>query len=210
MFRDRKNWIGGLLILFGAVLLLEQFNILTGVPALLWGALLVLIGAALMSDHLRLPGAAAWKVFPGMALIGMGIESMLPHSLKMLDGVAFLAAMGAAFVLFMQGTKRSWWAVIPAGVFFSLALTNLVDNVTKFDAGGIFLIGLGVTFFVLALVSIQGEKREWGFIPGSVLVILGALEYTTKFNVSWDYLLPGILILAGLLFLLRSFTSSRR
>lgn len=210
MLTNRKTWIGWLLVLFGALLLLEQFNVLRGVPGILWGALLIGLGLALLTDQRHLPGAAAWKVFPSLALIGMGAESMLPKSLSALEGVLFLSAMGASFLLFMRGTKNSWWAVIPAGVFFSLALTNLLDNLSKVDAGGVFLIGLGVTFLVLAIVKIEGVRQEWGYIPGVALIILGGVQYVNKIGISWDILLPGLLIAAGLLFLVRSFTGNRK
>lgn len=210
MISDRKNWIGGLLVLFGVLLLLEQFNILKGVPEMIWGALLILLGSAILSDHLRLPGPTAWKVFPGLALIAWGIESVLPSTLKMLDGSIFLTAMGVAFLFFMRGQKGSWWAVIPAGVFFSLAITSLVGNLSHTSEDGIFLIGLGITFILLAEVQIQGERRQWGYIPGGVLVLLGGLQFANNLDVSWDYLLPAILITAGLLILVRSFTGTKK
>lgn len=204
MRNSTKNWIGAFLIVFGVIQLLEQFDLIQGTSRLLWGALLILGGAMLLADQRRSPKAQAWKLFPALALIGLGAESLLPKSIIFLDGVLFLSALGVAFLMFMFAVGDAWWAVIPSGVFFSLALTELIENTTKLDAGGIFLIGLGVTFFVLSLFPIGGQKREWGYIPGLILVILGGAQYYSGINqlgVEMEVLLPILLIAGGVLLL---------
>lgn len=204
MKNSTRNWIGAFLILFGTLQLLEEFNLIQGTSRLLWGALLVLGGSFLLADQRRSPKSQAWKLFPALALIGLGAESLLPEQINVLEGVPFLAALGVAFLMFMFAVGNSWWAVIPAGVFFSLALTNLVENTTKLDAGGIFLIGLGLTFFVLSIFSIEGQKREWGYIPGLILVILGGAQYYSginKLGLDMEVILPVLLIAGGVLLL---------
>lgn len=197
-----KNWIGVLLIVFGIAMLLDQLDITTGVSGSLWGLLFLIGGVYLLADQRRTRPLHAWKLFPAMVFIGMGLEAILPSAIGFLDGAVFLSALGVAFLLFMLDVPQSWWASIPAGVFFSLALGQLLENTINVDAGGVFLIGLGATFFTLALVPIEGERREWGYIPGIVLVILGGLQYYTNIQ-SPDLVFPILLIAAGVMFLLR-------
>ena len=141
---------------------------------LLWGGLLIALGAVLL--------AQTTGVVPGWASVWFG--------------AAVLAAMGLAFLVVYLTAPARWWAVIPAGALFSLAIaTGAGPFVQGAVAGAIFLFGLAATFGAVALVPAAGPPRTWAWVPAAVLAVLGAvaLGSTAVAAVFW----PVLLILAG-------------
>ena len=103
---------------------------------------------------------------------------------------------------------RMWWAIIPGGVMTTLAVVAGIDEigVRGFDSGGVFFLGLGLTFLVLGLLTPRtGERLTWAFIPAAVLIVMGILvgaNSANLINVVW----PFVLIAAGGYWIWRSIT----
>jgi hypothetical protein len=192
---DRRQLVPGLILIgIGILGLFGAFGWMRGMGGLV-GAVLFGAGAYfayLQGRHTRqlLWTAAA---FP---LGGLAIASIAPEPLA---GFAFLGSIGAAFALAWRDDARRWWAVIPAGVLFSLAATALVDGTTRSaGAGGsVFLFGLAATFFVLTRLSVS--PQPWAIFPAGVLAVLAVVTLTT----SGGWLVPAVLIAAGAWMLFR-------
>jgi hypothetical protein len=95
--------------------------------------------------------------------------------------------------------------VIPGGVMVTLAfVAGLGEIVSGLEVGGIFFLGLGLTFALVALApSPQGEMR-WAWIPAGVLLIMGVL-FTAAAGEIIQFILPVVLILVGLYLVYRAF-----
>ncbi|MFO8151226.1 MAG: hypothetical protein R6T93_13160 [Trueperaceae bacterium] len=192
---DRRRLVPGLILIgigvLGLFSTLGWFGGLGGLP----GA--VLFGAAAYFAHLqgRQTGSRFWRLasFP---LAGLAIASIAPDSL---GGFAFLGSIGLAFALVYREDDNQWWAVIPAGALFSLAVTALVDGMTRnAGAGGaVFLFGLAATFFVLT--RLPRHPQGWAIFPAAVLAVLAVVALTT----SGGWIVPVLLIAAGAWMLLR-------
>ena len=102
--------------------------------------------------------------------------------------------IGLAFLLIFVTNFKNWWALIPAGVMLSLAAMLLLG----FESGGVFLIGLGVTFGVLGFVPTEHGRMRWAFIPAVVLILVGVFVTLAAYEL-FDLLWPLGLIAAGLI-----------
>src|SRR5690606_39177209 len=113
---DNRQLTGALLIGIGVLALLAP----TGLFKLLGG----LVGAALFGvlayyayTQGERRGNVTWRL-AAYPLAGLALASILPGSL---GGATFLASLGLAFAVYWKLDKERWWAMIPAGVFASLA-----------------------------------------------------------------------------------------
>ncbi len=194
----RIDWrivLGAVLILAGLATLLEKVGLIPPDVDLFWGVLGCVGGFAflyVLSHDVR---ANWWAVFPAMVLLGIGGAAFLPESW---DGMAFLGGISLAFWLVYLLDRQRWWALIPAGVLLTLAVVSVLSGVLGgVDTGGVFFLGLGLTFLVTALFARQG----WAYIPAVVLILL-AVALGLQFGNLLDYFWIGALFLAGLALIL--------
>ena len=134
------------------------------------------------------------------------LDNYAPPLLEPLAGSAFLGSIGVGFALVYLANRALWWAIIPGGVLSTLAVVAALDEVgdTGLDSGGVFFIGLGLTFLLVALLPHRSEERlTWAFIPATVLIILGVfvgIGLERFFNLLW----PVVLILIGIFWVMRN------
>lgn len=201
---DPRLWIGGLLILLGALTLLENLNIISEVGDIFWGVIWGLIGLfflyKLVTDR-----AAWWAAFPAFALLGLSISHLLPKPLDGFSGLAFLGGLSLAFWwVYFTDTSR-WWAIIPAGVMLTLGVISVLDEVSGVDNGGFLFLGLGLTFILVTILP-GGGSRSWALIPGIIMLVFGAILGTPIAGFT-AYLWPAVLIILGGYFIVRFFRS---
>lgn len=198
---DPRLWLGGLLILGGVLALLQNLNIISNVSGIFWG--LIWGGVGIYFLYRLFVYREWWAAFPGFILVGLALANFLPASLGAYDGLIFLGGISVAFLwVYFTDTSR-WWAIIPAGVMLTLGTISVLDEVSSADNDGILFIGLGLTFILLAILP-GGSSRSWALIPGTVLLVLGAI-LGTPFGGLTQYLWPVLLILLGGYFLFRFF-----
>ena len=195
--------IGILLVAGGFLSLLDVMGIISNGGGIFWG--LVFAAGALAFLYLLFSDQQNnwWAAFPGFTLLGLAVSSFLPDSLEAYDGLALFVGISLAFwwVYFMD--RERWWAIIPAGVMLTLGIISVLDNVSEADTGGSLFLGLGLTFLLVAILP-GGSSRMWALIPGTILLILGALVGTPFSGVS-QYFWPVLLILLGGFFVIRFF-----
>ena len=183
--------IGAFLILGGLLMLLDQMGILKGATGFLWAGILA-VGAVIFLMWFFGDRSKWWAAIPGFSLAGMAIAALLPDQMGW-GGLAFLGGIGLGFwAIYFSGRER-WWAIIPGGVLLTLAVTSVMSDVYGvMDSGGIFFVGLGITFLLVALLA----KMKWAFIPAVVLLLLGFL-LGTPFVGIMEYAWIGLLLAAG-------------
>lgn len=189
--------VGGGLIVLGVLFLLEKIGILRGAVSLFWGAVL-LVGAILF---IRIYTANMtvhwWAIIPGMVLLGIGCGALLPESLRFWDSALFLGPLALAFWIIYLTDHSRWWAIIPGGVLATLAAVSVLDRVSGLATGGLFFVGLGLTFLLLAFLPNPSGRHQWALIPGGVLLGLGAFLGLAAQTSLMSYFWPGLLILIG-------------
>jgi hypothetical protein len=197
---DSRIWWGVLLIVGGVLFLLQNVGVIF-LGNLVWAILLGAAGIAFLTVVIR-NHQNWWAVIPGLILTYLAILMLLdlifPAFSNNFGGPLFLGIIGAAFIIVYLINRSHWWAVIPGGVMLSLAVVATSDRfLPGLQSGGLFFIGLGITFLVLSLLPSPMGRMRWSVIPGGVLFLMGVLltlSETGLLNVLW----PVALILAGI------------
>lgn len=207
---SRVLW-GLLLIVAGVVFLLQnlfQFEI----GAIFWGALFALAGLFFITIYIN-HRPNWWALIPGFTLLGIAATIFTSSYLPMLDnifgGVFVLGGIGTAFVAVYLADRRHWWAIIPAGVMYSLTTIVIFDNLLGgFGSGGILFIGLGITFVILAILPTNERSMTWAWYPAIPMMIMGVLIFAASEDL-FRFVLPAALIAGGLLLVFRAFVPRR-
>lgn len=192
---DFRLTLGGLLILGGALALLDTMGIIGNAGGIFWGLIWGAVGVFFLYLLVNDRQSNWWAAFPGFILLGMAISSFLPRPLDFLDGLVFFGGISLAFWWVYFADKSRWWAIIPAGVLLTLGAVSTIDDISAFDTGGLFFIGLGLTFLLVAILP-NDKKQSWAWYPAVALLIFGALIGIPSMDIT-DYVVPAILILAG-------------
>jgi len=191
----RVLW-GLLLVLAGIVFLLDSIGTIS-IGDYQWAIILVIGGLAFLSVFFA-DRQHWWALFPSFGLLIGGtilfFESSFPWISSDFGGAIALGGIGLAFLLIFLSNFKNWWALIPAGVLFSLAAMFVLG----IESGGVFLIGLGLTFGVLGFIPTEHGRMRWAFIPAVVLILLGIFITLAVYNL-FAVLWPLALIAAGVM-----------
>lgn len=210
MQRDYRTLFGILLIVAGGLLVLQQFGYLQGdwndaLFAGLWA-----LGALYFYDLYRQNKNQWWFGLVAFILGGLAVTNALdlivPPVGDVLGGGIFLGAIGVGFIIAYQRSPENWWALIPAGTLFSLALVSMANDLPvdlPFDPAGILFIGIGLTFLALTQITANGEKLSWAFFPAIPLLALGLFVGFGRAE-TWNLIWPSLLVLLGAYFLVEA------
>lgn len=201
MFRwlgSRILW-GGLLILGGVMFLLQNLGLLP-FGDIFWGLLFLLAGAFFLSVFFQ-NRANWWAIIPGFTMLGIGtafiLEVITAGRWSVFSGVIILGSIGLSFLVLYFFEREQWWALIPAGTLFTLAIVAGLDQVLEgYDMGGVFFLGLGLTFAVVALAPVTQPSLRWAWIPAGILLVMGLILLATSVNLI-NYVWPVLLIVGG-------------
>ena len=199
---DPRLILGVLLVLGGILALLDTMGVITNGSGIFWGVVFGVAGLVflymLVNDRNNW-----WAAFPAFTLLGLAASSVLPSALDAYRGLVFFAGISLGFWwVYFTGTER-WWAIIPAGVLLTLGIVSSVENAPSLATGGLFFLGLGLTFILVAVLP-GGGGRSWALIPGTILLLFGALLGTPYRGIT-NYVWPAILIILGGYFVVRFF-----
>lgn len=183
--RSLLFWAVGL-IAAGVMLLIYNFGLLDRYqPWVQYGValLLALAGVIILISYLRLR-TTYWRLMPAwtlFALAAMVYLSTLPEVARPLLAAVIFVGLALAFAnIYLINRVEHWWAIIPGGFMAVLsAVLALSTVITRLETlGTLLLVGMGLVFFLVYLLA--GTRRHWwALIPGSVLVFVGSLSYTT-------------------------------
>jgi hypothetical protein len=202
------------LLAFGALLLLQNLNLLSlsgNTLSLLVAGLFAVGGLAFLSVLASNGRANWWAAIPGCTLLAIGTIITLPFiapQWNRLGGTIMLGGIGLSFWIIYLLVPQNWWAIIPGGVMFTLAAVAGLDNFSGFETGGIFFLGLGATFALLALLPARnGAPLRWAWIPAGIMLLMGIFISAAETRV-FGFVWPVVLILGGAFMLFRSMRRS--
>jgi len=198
MKKDQSRYIwGGILILAGVLFMLQEFQILGSAFEFLW-VILMAAGAAVFLWIYFTKRDQWWAIIPGLALFGLTLAAidsllgLLPGS--DISGAIFLGCIGLAFWLVYLRRQSQWWAIIPGGVLITLSVVAGLDFLSDWT-DVIFFLGMGATFFLVALLPDSVHNTRWAFIPAGILTVLGLALFAPVLNVmniAWPIILIGL------------------
>ena len=208
IFSSRLLW-GVVLVIGGVLLLLDTFGIFKG-GSLFWTIVSGIAGLLFLSLYFT-HRDNWWALIPGIIFLALstmiGLNSFLPgFSDSNLGGTIILGGIALSFLLVYLAERGNWWAIIPAGVITTIAVVAVLDtNTSNIASGGIFFLGLGITFAIVAVLPTSVGQMRWAWIPAGILGLIGMLILVAAENLI-NYIWPSALILAGLILLIRSIT----
>jgi hypothetical protein len=193
---DYRIVIGLILVIGGLLALLDQMGILKGATNIFWAGIWA-IGAVIFLIWFFSDRSKWWAAIPGFTLAGLAVSTLIPSRFDW-DGLAFLGGMGVGFwAVYLSKTAR-WWAIIPGGILITMGITSALTSAFQAtDTGGIFLMGLGITFLLVALLA----KMRWAYIPAAVLLLIGFFIGAPFAGVA-DFIWIGLLLVAGVILLI--------
>jgi hypothetical protein len=193
---DYRIIIGLVLVVGGALALLDQLGILKGATNFFWAAVLG-AGAVLFLVWFFSDSGRWWAAIPGFGLAGLAISNLLPDRAGW-GGLAFLGGLGVGFWAIYLARRRQWWAIIPGGILITLGIISVLNTVySAVDTGGILLIGLGLTFLLVGLLA----RMRWAYIPAAALFLIGFF-IGVPFAGTFQYVWAGLILLAGVILLI--------
>jgi hypothetical protein len=195
---DPRIVLGAALLLGGGLLLAQTLGCLKNASDVFWGSVFLIGGVAFLT---LLFGGHWWAAFPGFTLAALGVLILFSKQLGDFGGALFLGGIAVSFWLVYVMDRSRWWALIPAGVLTTLAFVSIApERIGAFGTGGVFFLGLALTFVLVALLA----NMRWAYYPAVVLGVLGVLATATLMD--WaNYIWAAALILGGGFLVFRSF-----
>jgi hypothetical protein len=195
---DPRIVLGAALLLGGGLLLAQTLGYLKNASDVFWGSVFLIGGVAFLT---LLFGGHWWAAFPGFTLAALGVLILFSKQLGDFGGALFLGGIAVSFWLVYVMDRSRWWALIPAGVLTTLAFVSIApERIGAFGTGGVFFLGLALTFVLVALLA----NMRWAYYPAVVLGVLGVLATATLMD--WaNYIWAAALILGGGFLVFRSF-----
>jgi hypothetical protein len=203
---SRILW-GGLLVFGGVLFLLQNLNVIA-FGDIFWAALFGLAGAFFVSIVAQ-NRANWWALIPAFILFGIAFQILFgviaPGLRSILGGGLVLGGLGLGFIIIYLLNREHWWAIIPAGVMFTLAVVTILGNSNpELDTGAAFFFGLGATFALVALAPSPSGPMLWAWAPAGILLLMGIFVLFSALDLM-AYLFPLALILAGGYLIVRTF-----
>lgn len=183
--------LGTLLIAIGGLLLLSNMGIIGGFGGVIGLLLLGGMGAWLLNIYYS-DRRQTWLLFLGWIMLGCAAATVTGTY----AGAWFLGLSGIGFLQAWRDDENSWWALIPAGTFFTLAAVVLAElSVGWLGGGTVFFAGLAATFLVLYMLP--RHSQTWALVPAVGSAVLALIVWGS----TGSWILPIVLIGAGLLLL---------
>jgi hypothetical protein len=187
--------IGGALIMFGILFLLNNFNIVDISVGAVFAGIFVLAGLIFLIVFL-LDREQWWALIPGFVMMGVGatilVGDFAPHSAVDISGAVMLIFIALPFWIIYILKRDFWWALIPAGILSSIAFMTLIPGKYGDLDVAIMFSGWAATFLLLYYLA----KQKWALWPMLGLLAMAISFLAGAFDI-FGYLWPIVIIGAG-------------
>jgi len=187
--------IGGALILFGVLFLLNNFDIVDISVGAVFAGIFVLAGLIFLVVFL-LDREQWWALIPGFVLMGVGATIFVGEYMRFgkvdVAGAVMLIFIALPFWVIYILKRDFWWALFPAGAMTSIAALTLVPS--RYDDLGVAVMffGWAATFLLVYYLA----KQKWAIWPMLGLLAMAISFLAGAFNI-FGYLWPIVIIGAG-------------
>lgn len=210
MARSKNHFAGGiLLIAIGIILFLNEL----GYPFLegpVWGAF-VLFALSMVAFWGYFQDRAVWKIVVGTFLLFLSGTILAEHMGYIYGdytGTLVLWCLSAAFFTVFFLKREQWWAIIPAGVLFTLGLIVALEAGWYIDDDFIpvvLFLGISFPFWMLYFMRNDINQLGWAIWPAALLLLFAVMMFGKVYYWDFeDFFFPGLLIVVGALLIVRS------
>lgn len=209
---NKKNAaLGVVLIFLGISMYLRNYNIGMGSLLMLFIGLGLLYGYYFRKEQ---PFIIFGSIFTAIGLMHVLKDFGLFRAYLTFE--TLLIVLGIAFI-FIYFTKHIKGFIFPGTILPCVGVFLILENFlrSKYSDPSLFLL-LGFAFYVIYFIEYMG-KSSWPLIPATILMLVGILSYAFSFEIiTWniilskkDYILPVLMIGAGVLILLNKIIRRR-
>lgn len=203
--KSRKQGLvlGGLLIIFGVLALLEN---VTDFSIWIWVAVLVIGGLAVYAIYAT-DREEKWILIISYAMLAVaGLLTLLELDIlrDALVATYVLFAVALPFLVAFLLNRTNWGLLIPAYVLFVIGLMiPLIEYgvLADFIIPAYILFAIAIPFFV---VYLRNSSNWWALIPAGILSVIAASFLIAESAV--EYIFAIALIAGGILIVFRQFT----
>lgn len=201
--RNQGLVLGGLLILFGVLALLEN---VTDFSIWVWVGILV-IGSLLIYAVYATDRKEKWMLIISYAMLAVaGLLTLLELNIlkDALVATYVLLAIALPFLVAFLLNRTNWGLLIPAYVLFVIGvMVPLIDLgvLADFIIPAYILFAIAIPFFV---VYLRNSSNWWALIPAGILSVIAASFLIAEAAV--EYIFAVALIAGGILIVVRQFT----
>jgi hypothetical protein len=201
--------LGSAIIAIGVLALLINLGVIAHLDNLTLGCGLLLVSFLFFRIY-HADRQKWWALIPACLCAFLGVVMVVQTFWDFageLVGAGFLWACTIAFGYIFSRNKQHWWAVIPAGICFTLGSVVLISGFDLLDndfEAVVFFLGLGLTFVFLWSQRGDGIATDWAMIPAVVMIALALMIYIENVRwLDWEIALPVLLIGVGLFLVTR-------
>ena len=187
--------IGGALILFGILFLLNNFNILDISVGSVFAGIFALAGLIFLIVFF-LDCEQWWALIPGFVMMGVGATILVGEYLTLrgvdIAGAVMLVFIALPFWIIYFLKRDFWWALFPAGGMTSIAAMTLIPGKYGDLDVSVMFFGWAGTFLLVYFLA----KQKWAIWPTLGLLVMAIAFLAGAFDV-FGYLWPVVIIGAG-------------
>ncbi len=207
MRKIQSRFVFGILLIGAGILfLLQSLGLLEGASSIFWALAFAVAGGIFLYVYLT-DRTHWWAVIPGLTLLGIGELIAASHFFPKYDDIlgapVFMVFISLSFWIIYLTNRENWWAIIPGGVLLTIGIfIGLEELFPDVEMVGVFFLGLGLTFVVLAYLPSQEGRLRWALIPAAVLILMGVIFLGTAFA-AFEVVIPAAMVLVGLYLIYR-------
>lgn len=199
--------LGGLLIIFGVLALLET---MVDLGPWVWVIVLVVGGLAVYGIYAT-DRQEKWMLIISYAMLAVaGLVTLTTLEILADSFVAtyVLLSIGFPFFVAFLFDRSRWGLLIPAYVLFVISImvplleTGVLDD---FMVPAYVLFAVAIPFLV---VYLRNSKNWWALIPGGILAVIAIAFLIAEAAV--EYIFGAVLILAGIIIVFRQLTRKEK
>lgn len=200
---------GGMLIILGLLLLLDNLDVLGDWDAPVWSLILAAFGLFFLVLY-GVDRTQWWALIPGLVILGIAAAVFLAEQ-DLVEGyivaTIILTGVSLPFLLIFVSDRQHWWALIPALTMAGVAAGVFLEGIGAIGGeavGGFVVGGISLGFVSIYLID---RQQWWALIPGG---IMGVVAFFLLLATAADLVFPAALILLGLLLLRSNLGRGRR
>lgn len=199
---------GGLLVILGLALLIDNLDVLGDWNAPVWSLVLGTFSLVFLATYI-LDREQWWALIPGLVILGIAVAVFLAEQdlvAGYIVATIILAGVGLPFLLIYLSDRQHGWALIPAMTMTGIAAGVFLEGLGAISGpavGGLAVAGVSLGFVSIYLID---REQWWALIPGGVM---GVLAFFLLLATATRFVLPVAIIVLGLLLLRSSLGSGR-
>lgn len=189
--KHNRKWVAYTLVGLGALLLVLNSGVLSALPAFVWLALLLSVGASFWLGPLRRqPLALRFAGFASVAVLATATSGRF-------SGAAAVGFPALAFLLVYATVPKRWWALLPGGILSSVALLLTFEALFPgWHTGPVLFLGFAATFTYLYLSPSKRGGKRWALYPAILFILLTVLVNDPRGQLE-GWVVPLLLIATG-------------